>query len=95
MAPVKTSLDLPDELVRTIKIRAAKKRRKLKDDIAYLLRRGLAQEPKESKSVGKRVRLPLVRCAHEARGSGEMTPERVAAILLQEEAEAGPGTTVR
>lgn len=81
--------------MRTIKIRAVKENRKLKDEIAYLLRRGLARGPKVPKSTGKRVRLPLVRCAHEARSDEEMTPERVAAILLEEEAEAGRATTVR
>jgi plasmid stability protein len=85
---VKTTLDLPDELMRTIKIRAVNKNRKLKDEIAYLLRRGLARGPKTPKSVGKPVRLPLVRCAHEAVPNEEMTPERVAAILLEEEAAA-------
>lgn len=32
------------------------------------------------------VRLPLVECAHEARAGKEMTPERVAVALPEEEA---------
>jgi hypothetical protein len=92
---VKTTLDLPDDLMRTIKIRAVKENRKLKDEIAFLLRRGLAEGPRVRKSVGKRVRLPLIRCAHEAKSSEEMTPERVAEVLLEEEAEASRAKTVR
>ena len=38
---MKTTLDLPDELMREVKIRAVKENRKLKDAIADLLRRGL------------------------------------------------------
>ena len=38
---MKTTLDLPEALVREIKIRAVLKRQKLKDAVAELLRRGL------------------------------------------------------
>jgi plasmid stability protein len=82
---MKTTLDLPDDLMRAVKIRAAEENRKLKDIIADLLRRGLAQEPGVA-TVRQRVRLPLVQCAHEARPDEEMTPERVAEVLLEEEA---------
>ena len=88
---MKMTLDLPDDLMRTIKIRAAKENRKLKDAIADLLRSGLSRKPVKQKIVRKRVRLPLVRCAHEARPGDEMSPERVAEILLAEEAEACDG----
>ena len=30
-------------------------------------------------------KLPLIECAHEARPGGEMTPERVAEVLLEED----------
>lgn len=83
---MKTTLDLPDDLVRAVKIRAVEENRRLKDMIAYLLKRGLAQEPVVSASVHKRLKLPLVECAHEARPGEEMTPERVARVLLEEEA---------
>jgi plasmid stability protein len=82
---MKTTLDLPDDVVRAVKIRAVEENRKLKDMIADLLRRGLSQEPRVS-AVRKRVKLPLVECAHEARPGEEMTPERVADVLLEEEA---------
>lgn len=83
---MKTTLDLPDDLMRAIKIRAAEENRKLKDTIADLLRRSLAQPPGLSPTARQRVRLPLVQCAHEARQGEEMTPERVAEILIEEEA---------
>ena len=86
-ARMKTTLDLPDDLMRAVKIRAAEENRRLKDTIADLLRRGLAQESGVRSTVRKRVRLPLVECAHEARPDEEMTPERVAQVLLEEEAE--------
>ena len=90
---MKTTLDLPDELMRTIKIRAAEENRKLKDVIADLLRRGLSQESSGPATVRKRVELPLVLCAHQARPGEEMTPERVAEILL--DGEAGHRGAVR
>ena len=76
---MKTTLDLPNELMRAIKIRAVEENRKLKDAIADLLRRGLSQEASAPAVVRKLVKLPLVRCAHEARLAEEMTPERVSA----------------
>ena len=89
---MKTTLELPDDLMRAIKIRAVKENRKLKDAIAELLRRGLSQDNAGPRTSRKRVKLPLVQCAHEARPGEEMTPERVAAILLDEEAERADGT---
>lgn len=83
---MKTTLDLPDDVVRAVKIRAAEENRRLKDIIADLLRRGLAQEPRTPATVRRRVKLPLVECAHEALPGEEMTPERVADGLLEEEA---------
>ena len=83
---MKTTLDLPDDVVRAVKIRAVQENRKLKDMIADLLRRGLAQEPRSPSAVRNRVKLPLVECAHEARPGEEMTPDRVADVLLDEEA---------
>jgi len=84
---MKTTLDLPDDVMRAVKIRAVEENKRLKDTIADLLRRGLAHEAKAPLGVRRRVKLPLVECAHEARPGEEMTPERVAAALLDEEAE--------
>ncbi len=84
---MKTTLDLPDELMRTVKIRAVREDRKLKEMVAILLRRGLGERPEEPGTVRERVPLPLVQCAHEARPDEEMTPERVARVLIDEEAD--------
>ena len=83
---MKTTLDLPDDVVRAVKIRAVQENRKLKDMITDLLRRGLDQEPQAPNAVRSRVQLPLVECAHEARPDQEVTPERAADVLLEEEA---------
>lgn len=88
---MKTTLDLPDDLMRAIKIRAVKENRKLKDAIADLLRRGLSRGPVEPTKVRKRVKLPLVRCAHRAGAGEEITPERAAEILLEQETEPHDG----
>jgi hypothetical protein len=87
---VKTTLDLPDDLMREVKIRAVTENRKLKDAIADLLRRGLSQRRSDPR-IRRRVALPLVRCARKARPAEEMTPDRVAGVLLDEEAEARRG----
>jgi hypothetical protein len=85
---MKTTVDLPAELVRAIKIRAIEENRKLKEMIAELLRRGLGDGfSSEPDAVGRRVRLPLVQTAHVAKPEEEITPERVAAILLDEDSK--------
>ena len=83
---MKTTLDLPDELMRAVKIRAVNENRKLKDALADLLRTGLSVESSRAAEVRTRVKLPLVLCAHEAEPGHEMTPEGVARILIEEEA---------
>ena len=88
---MRTTLDLPDDLMREVKIRAVRENRKLKEAIADLLRRGLSQRRSERK-VHHRVTLPIVECSHEAGPGEEMTPERVASILLEEESEARRGS---
>ena len=56
---MKTTLELPDELVRRVKMRAIERNQKLKDAIAQLLELGLASAPTDAGSVGlpKPVRL--------------------------------------
>lgn len=88
---MKTTLELPEELTRAIKLRAVRRNRKLKDEIADLLRLGLAREPAARSRRRKRVKLPLVRCAQRARPGEEISPQRAAEILLREEADAARG----
>ncbi len=82
---MKTTIDLPDELMRSIKVRAAREDRKLKDLIPELLRKGLATERDDV--LRHRVKLPLIHTAHEAAPGDELTPERVAQILIDQEVE--------
>lgn len=83
---MKTTVDLPDELMRAVKVRAAQQGRKLKTVMADLVERGLASEPAAAGEPRARVELPLIHNTHEARPEEEMTPERVAAALESEEA---------
>lgn len=86
-ADMKTTVDLPDELMRAVKVRAAQEGRKLKAVMADIVERGLAADPAAGVQPPGRVLLPLVECAHEARLNEEMTPEHVATALEREEPE--------
>ena len=68
---MKTTLDLPDDLMRTVKIRAVHEQKKLKDTIAELIRKGIA--------VGK-ARRPKVPRPVKLRGGPITTKEIEAAI---------------
>lgn len=83
---MKTTLNLPDDLMRAVKLRAVEEDRTLTDTIADLLRYSLAEKPSGPATVRNRVCLPLVHGGHSARPSEEMTPERLAEILLADEA---------
>ena len=89
---MKTTLDLPDGLVREIKLRAVNRRQKLKDAVAELLRKGLAaaadpeaEAPAPVVTKDKKTGLPVIECKHAATPGEEMTPDRVADILLDQE----------
>ncbi len=67
---MKTTFDLPPELVREVKLRAVHEGRKLKDVAADLLKRGLEAPEKPAKSRPAKPRieirsngLPVVRCS--------------------------------
>jgi hypothetical protein len=89
---MKTTLDLPAELIKAVKLRAVEENRKLKDAVAEYLRRGLARETPPARRR-RRVRLPLIRCAHPARPGEEITPERADAILAAEESDRARGAS--
>ena len=80
---MKTTLDLPEDLMRAIKIRAAENNLKLKDLIADLLRAGLNSPTPASPSRHK-VSLPLIHCTKPF----DLTPEQVDQVLLDEEVAA-------
>ena len=48
---MKTTLDLPDDLVKEVKYRAVRDGKKLRETVAELLRRGLAAGPSQTKTA--------------------------------------------
>jgi len=85
---VKTTLDIPDDLLRSMKMRAVQEGRKFKDVAAEIFRRGLAQPKVAANSVGRqRVKLPLIQCRHPAASKAALTPEQVADVLVKQEVE--------
>jgi len=56
---MKTTLELPDDLMRRVKVRAAQRNQKLKDVVAQLLEAGIAAVPEAEPKAGppKPVRL--------------------------------------
>lgn len=91
---MKTTFDLPEDLVRQLKLRALRDRQKLKDAAADVLRAGLAVSsrpagPAEKPAQvvkDKKTGLPVVQCRRAARREQELTPDRVAEILIAQEA---------
>jgi len=71
---VKTTLDLPDELIREVKLRAVVQRRTVKDLVAEFIRHGLGMAPlgrAEQRPSSSKVNiggngLPVIRCASDA-----------------------------
>ncbi|MBI1783899.1 antitoxin [Candidatus Sumerlaeota bacterium] len=87
---MKTTLDLPDALVRQLKLRAVHDGRKLKEVAADLLRKGLEAASVSSSAPvvvkDRKTRLPVIQCRRAAPRGQELTPERVAQILVEQEA---------
>ena len=54
---MKTTLDLPDDLMREVKIRAVQEHNKLKDVIAELIRKGMAAGETRAPKLPKPVKL--------------------------------------
>ncbi len=88
MGSMKTTIELPDALVREIKMKAVMEGRKLKDMMTDLLHAGIAAASSEVPLDPKRKKkpeLPVVKCRNAASAKSEMTPGRVAAILQGQE----------
>jgi plasmid stability protein len=88
---MKTTFDLPEELVNQLKLRAVRERRKLKDLAADLLRRGLAGSPGARTPPQVRIRrdrktgLPVIQCPGGVpRGA---SAEKIAGLLADQEIE--------
>lgn len=82
---MKTTFDLPSELVREVKLRAVHEGRKLKDVAAELLTRGLAEPAKPARpSIEIQANgLPVILCGKDAPACRMTTGELLA---LEQEA---------
>jgi hypothetical protein len=79
-SPVKTTLDLPADLVKAMKLRAVHEGRKLKDVAAELLERGLQGKPPLQVVPEKgAIQFPLIQCGPDAPAS-RMTTEELLAL---------------
>ena len=79
---VKTTLDLPDELVREMKLKAAHEGRKIKDVVASLIAAGIVAESKAAKVAPGRkgkLKLPLFPSAKNPR-SRKVSMEQILAL---------------
>lgn len=94
---MKTTLDLPDDLVRTVKVRAAQSNRRLKDVVAELLEKGLRTPPTQPRQkfdtpradqpeISKETGLPLI-CGPEDAPIASMSTEAVYQLIRQTQAE--------
>lgn len=88
---MKTTLDLPDDLVLELKLRSVHERRKLKDVAAAALRRGLNIEPPAPAPAAETLPpgimltergFPVIRCDPDAPAS-RMTIEELLALEQQ------------
>ena len=89
---MKTTLDLHDDLVKEVELRAIYQRRKLKDVVADLLREGLTastRPPLETEqariTTDPETGLPLIKCRHPAMDADALTPQRIAEVLMEQE----------
>ena len=69
---MKTTLDLPDDLMREVKIRAVHEHKKLKDTIAELIRKGMG---------GSKTRPPKIPKPVKLRGGFKPTTEDIEAAI--------------
>jgi hypothetical protein len=76
---MKTTLDLPDDLVQELKLRSVHERSKLKDVAAAALRRGLAMDGKPPQPRKKSIKLPLFECGPDA-PAAKMSAEELIAL---------------
>jgi plasmid stability protein len=85
---MKTTIDLPEDLVREMKFRAVREGRKLRDVAAEVFRRGLAA-PVPEPGVRHRVNLPIIPAPSGSKPF-DLSGERL--LELEMEAEQGnPG----
>lgn len=80
---MKTTMDLPDDLVREMKLRAVQEGKKLQQLAAEVIRRGLAT-PERPAAIRHRVHLPIVPAPAGA-PKFELTGEQIHALETETE----------
>jgi plasmid stability protein len=86
---MKTTVDLPDDLVKEVKLRAVHEGKKLKEEVANLLRAGLGARPARIKMKSNKPRrivikkdrrtgLPVIQCPPDAPARRMTTAELLA-----------------
>ena len=81
---MRTTVDLPDELHRAVKVAAAREGRSVKDLVIELLRRGLEHRDASDDEAVHRVELPLLVGRPGAAG---MPPGQIAQVLDDDEVD--------
>ncbi len=82
---MKTTFDLPEDLVREMKFRAVREGRKLREIAEEVFRRGLAARPANSNpSKRQRVKLPLIPAPANA-SPFDLSGERLMELELEAE----------
>lgn len=88
---MKATFDIPEDLIRRLKLRAIREGGKLKEVIADVLRAGLAVQANEPASdppvvgINRKTGLPAIQCRRSAPKGDDLNAERVADILMQQE----------
>ncbi len=79
---MKTTIELPDDLIRRIKMQAASEGRSMKDLLTEVLNDLFRQNKKMKKmKILSHSEMPIIKGGHKARPDEEITPERVAQVL--------------
>ena len=81
---MRTTVDLPEDLVLQVREYATRTNRTLKSAYADLLRRGLIVD-QDMPSIQHRVKLPLIKSTNPVRPGQGLTPEQIKDLLLEED----------
>lgn len=85
---MKTTIDIPEDLVRTMKMRAVQERRKFKDVATEIFRRGLSVPDEAAvRSVRRRVKLPLIIAPHGA-AKFALSADDIDKLLMDDEVKS-------
>lgn len=85
---VKTTLELPAELVRELKLKAVRENRRYKDVAAEVIRDGLLPRQRPEQDVIRhRATFPLIRSTHPAPPGEELTAERLHQLEEEDDLE--------